>query len=305
MEQSQYTELAARIAQLKKERRAVIVAHNYQHDEVQDIADAVGDSFYLSRVCAQSDADVIVFCGVRFMAESAKILSPRKTVLLPEAQAGCPMADMVTPGDVLALRKAHPAAAVVCYINTSAEVKAECDICCTSSNAVRIVRSLPEKDVIFLPDKNLGSYVARQVPEKNVILFNGYCVTHNRFGLDELRTAREKFPDAPVAVHPECTAEVAARADFVGSTSGIIDYCRNTDAKRFIIGTEMGILHKLRSDNPGKEFFLLTPRLVCSNMKLTTLPSVLRALEENRTVIEVDEAVRRRAAGSLERMLRG
>ena len=304
MEESQYTELADRIAQLKKERNAVIVAHNYQNDEVQDIADAVGDSFYLSRICARSDADVIVFCGVRFMAESAKILSPHKTVLLPEAQAGCPMADMITAEDVRALRRAHPGAAVVCYINSSSEVKAECDICCTSSNAVRIVRSLPEKDVIFVPDKNLGGYVAGQVPEKNLILFSGYCVTHNRFGLDELRVAREKFPDAPVAVHPECAAEVAAGADFVGSTSEIIDYCRKTDAKRFIIGTEMGVLHKLRGDSPGKEFFLLTPRLVCRNMKLTTLRSVRRALEENRTVIEVDEAVRRRAAGCLERMLR-
>ena len=304
MEENQYTETAVRIAQLKKERHAVIVAHSYQHDEVQDIADAVGDSFYLSRVCARSDADVIVFCGVRFMAESAKILSPHKTVLLPEPQAGCPMADMVTPEDVRALRRAHPAAAVVCYINTSAAVKAESDICCTSSNAVRIVRSLSEKDVIFIPDKNLGAYVARQVPEKNVILFSGYCATHHRLGPDELRAAREKMPDAPVAVHPECAPEVAAAADFVGSTSEIIDYCRKTDAKRFLIGTEMGVLHKLRGDNPGKEFYLLTPRLVCRNMKLTTLSSVRRALEENRTVVEVDELVRRRAAGCLERMLR-
>lgn len=295
--------LPEEIRRLKQQRNAIIVAHIYQNDEVQDIADEVGDSFYLSRICAESDADVIVFCGVHFMAESAKILSPEKTVLLPEASAGCPMADTVTPEDVIRLRAQYPGAPVVCYINTSAEVKAECDICCTSSNAVRIVKSLPEREVIFVPDQNLGSYVAQQVPEKRLILFNGCCVTHNRFGADEVLAARRLYPDARIAVHPECQPAVCELADFVGSTSEIVAYCKENDSRRFVIGTEMGILHRLKADSPQKEFLLLTPRLVCSNMKMTTLPSVYRALAENRTVIEVDEKIRERAVGSLERML--
>lgn len=298
------TDLIDRIQRLKRERNAIIVAHNYQIDDVQDIADEVGDSFYLSRVCAQSDADVIVFCGVRFMAESAKILSPEKTVLLPEKSAGCPMADSITADDVRRLKAEHPGAPVVCYINTSADVKAECDVCCTSSNAVKIVKSLPEKEIIFVPDKNLGSYVAKQVPEKRLILFDGCCATHNRITTDEVAAARRAYPDAPVAVHPECPQEVCELADFVGSTSEIIDYCKNSDKKRFIIGTEMGIFHKLKSDNPDKEFYILTPRLVCTNMKLTTLESVYNALNENKHIIEVDEDVRRRASVCLERMLK-
>lgn len=296
-------ELTQEIKRLKTERGAVIVAHNYQIDEVQDIADYVGDSFYLSKICAQSDAKTIVFCGVRFMAESAKILSPRKTVLLPEANAGCPMADSITPEDVRRLKAEHPGAVVVCYINSSVEVKAECDICCTSSNAVRIVRGLKEKNVIFVPDQNLGDYVARQVPEKQFTLFNGCCITHHRVTMEELNAARALYPDAPVAVHPECSPAVVAAADFTGSTSEIIEFCGGNNAKRFIIGTEMGVLHKLKQDNPGKEFSLLTPRLICTNMKLTTLQSVYRALAENRTQIEVEENVRLRAHTCLERML--
>lgn len=295
--------LTEEIRRLKRERNAIIVAHSYQNDEVQDIADEVGDSFYLSRTCAESNADVIVFCGVRFMAESAKILSPEKTVLLPESSAGCPMADTVTPEDVVRLKERHPGAPVVCYINTTAEVKAECDICCTSSNAVHIVKDLPEHEVIFVPDQNLGSYVAEQVPEKRLFLFNGCCVTHNRFGAAEVQAARRLYPEAKIAVHPECKPEVCKLADFVGSTSEIIDYCKKSDGRRFVIGTEMGILHKLKADSPQKEFLLLTPRLVCSNMKLTTLQSVYRALAENRTVIEVEEGIRLRAVGCLERML--
>lgn len=298
------TGLINEIKRLKRERNAIIVAHNYQNDEVQDIADEVGDSFYLSRVCAKSDADVIVFCGVRFMAESAKILSPQKNVLLPEKSAGCPMADSITAKDVLRLKAEHPGAPVVCYINTSAQVKAECDICCTSSNAVRIVRDMPEKEIIFVPDKNLGSYVAKHVPEKKLILFDGCCVTHNRFGAGEVEAARRAFPGAPVAVHPECSQQVCDIADLVGSTSEIIDFCKKSDKTRFLIGTEMGVFHKLKNDNPEKEFYLLTPRLICSNMKLTTLKSVYGALKENKNIIEVDENVRLRASGCLERMLK-
>jgi quinolinate synthase len=291
------------IKRLKIERKALIVAHNYQNDEVQAIADAVGDSFYLSKLCASSESQIIVFCGVKFMAESAKILSPHKTILLPEANAGCPMADSITVEDVRKLKFDHPGAVVVCYINSSADVKAESDICCTSSNAIRIVRSIPEKDVVFIPDKNLGSFVAKNVPEKNLILFDGCCETHNRFGLRELEIARSEYPGIPVAVHPECRPEVVENSDFVGSTSEIIDYCRHSTAEAFIIGTEMGVLNKLRADSPTKKFYLLTPRLVCSNMKLTKLTSVERALRENRNDIQVDEAVRLQAITCLERML--
>lgn len=296
-------ELIREIKRLKAERNAVIVAHNYQIDEVQDIADYVGDSFYLSKICAQSPAETIVFCGVQFMAESAKILSPEKTVLLPEAHAGCPMAESITPEDVRKLKAEHPDAVVVCYINSSVEVKAECDICCTSSNAVRIVRGLKEKEIIFVPDRNLGSYVASQVPDKHLILFDGCCITHARVTMDELNAARTLYPDAPVAVHPECSPEIVAAADFAGSTSEIIEYCRQSSAKQILIGTEMGVLHKLKQDNPEKEFYLLTPRLLCTNMKKTTLQSVYRALAESRTQIEVEESIRLRARTCLERML--
>ncbi|MDR3551843.1 MAG: quinolinate synthase NadA [Clostridia bacterium] len=295
--------IAEQIQGLKKARNAVIVAHNYQNDEVQEIADAVGDSFYLSKLCATNPAQCIVFCGVGFMAESAKILSPQKTVLLPERQAGCPMADSVTVEDVRALKAQHPGAAVMCYINTSAEVKAECDVCCTSSNAVKIARALPQRDIIFVPDRNLGHFVAMQLPEKNFFVHDGCCVTHTRIGLRELEAARKKYPGAPVAVHPECPPELVDVADFTGSTSEIIDFCRRSPAQCILIGTEMGILHTLRKDNPQKEFILLSPRLVCSNMKMTTLESVRRSLDEGRYVVEVEESIRLRAKTCLERML--
>lgn len=303
MDELSASQMKDAIFDLKKQKNALIVAHNYQNDEVQDIADEVGDSFYLSKICAKSDADIIVFCGVKFMAESAKILSPHKTVLLPVPEAGCPMADSITAPDVRALKAAHPGAPVVCYINTTAAVKAECDVCCTSSNAVKIVRSLTEREIIFLPDKNLGSYVAGKVPEKTIHLFNGCCVTHNRFGAGEVAAAKKANPGAPVAVHPECAPDVVRAADFVGSTSEIIDFCRKTPAKAVIIGTEMGVLNKLKHDNPEKTFPLVTPRLVCSNMKLTTLKSVYEALKEGKHKIEVEESVRLKAKTCLERML--
>ena len=212
------------ILELKKQRNAVIVAHNYQVDEVQKIADILGDSFALSRYCASSPHETIVFCGVHFMAESAKILSPQKTVLLPEINAGCPMADMVNAEDIRQLRKIYPNAAVVCYINTTAEVKAECEICCTSSNAVQVIRSLKEKDIIFVPDMNLGNYIARMVPEKNMIIWNGFCITHHRVTSDDVLNARAVHPDALVLVHPECRPDVVDMADFVGSTKQIMDF---------------------------------------------------------------------------------
>jgi len=296
-------ELVNRIKELKEKRRAVIVAHNYQVDDVQEIADMVGDSFALSKYCASSKADTIVFCGVHFMAESAKILSPDKTVLLPVLDAGCPMADMVTAEALREVKKRHPGAAVVCYINSSAEVKAESDICCTSSNAVNVVRSVKEKDIIFVPDKNLGSYIAKKVPEKNIILWEGFCITHHRIKADEAKKIKELYPDALLLVHPECRPEVVALADFVGSTKKIIEFASQSNSSRFIIGTEMGVLYKLKKDNPQKTFYLMSQGLVCANMKKTRLEDVYNALNEMKYSIELDEDIRIRAKKSLDRML--
>lgn len=297
-------QLIEEIKKLKKERNATIVAHSYQIDEVQDIADVVGDSFALSKYCASSDADVIVFCGVHFMAESAKILSPQKTVLLPEKDAGCPMADMVTADDVRRLKSQHPGAVVVCYINSSADVKAESDVCCTSSNAVKVVESIEEKDIIFVPDKNLGSYVAKMVPDKNVILWDGYCITHHRVKIDEVKKVRELHPDAELLVHPECQPEVVESADFVGSTKQIIDHATQSSGSKFIIGTEMGVLYKLRKDNPEKTFYLLSQGMICVNMKKTTLESIYNSLKQMENKIELKEDVRVRAKKALDRMLK-
>jgi len=291
------------INRLKKEKNAVIVAHNYQIDEVQDIADLVGDSFALSKFCANSNADVIVFCGVHFMAESAKIISPKKTVILPEKHAGCPMADMVTAEALKKKKVEHPGAAVVCYINSSAEVKAESDICCTSSNAVNVVNSLEQKDIIFVPDENLGSYIAEKLPHKNIILWNGYCITHHKIKKDDVLLAKEKHPEAILLVHPECRKEIVDLANFVGSTKQIIDYAATSDAKEFIIGTEMGIMHKLKMESPDKKFYLMSPGLICPNMKKTTLDSILHSLQTMTEKIELDEDVRIRARKSLDRML--
>ncbi|HHV30679.1 quinolinate synthase NadA [Acetivibrio mesophilus] len=297
-------ELIEKINELKKEKNAVIVAHNYQNDEVQEVADVIGDSLALSRYCADNDKDVIVFCGVHFMAESAKILSPSKTVLLPEIDAGCPMADMVTADALKEEKKKHPGAVVVCYVNSSAEVKAESDICCTSSNAIEVVKSIPEKDILFVPDKNLGSYVAQKVPEKNIILWEGYCITHHRVNLDQIKEIRNIHPDALLLVHPECQKEIWEQADFVGSTKQIIDFARESGHSKFIIGTEMGIMYKLKKDNPDKSFYLLSQGLVCPNMKKTTLKSVYTALNEMKYEIKLDEDVRLNAKKALDRMLR-
>lgn len=291
------------IEALKKERDAVIVAHSYQVGEVQDVADMVGDSFALSKFCAEDPHPVIVFCGVKFMAESAKILSPQKTVLLPEITAGCPMADMVTPEDIDEMRAKHPGAAVVCYVNTTAETKAKCDICCTSSNALKVIRSLPQKDIIFMPDKNLGGYIAQQVPEKNIILWPGYCITHERTTVDDVTNARANHPEAVLLAHPECPADVVAEADFVGSTKQIIDFAKNAPGQKFIIGTEMGIFHQLQNDSPDKQFYLLSAGLICPNMKKTQLESVYEALKNMQYKIELAPEVIEKARASLERML--
>jgi len=297
-----------RIKKLKEKQNAIILAHFYQPGDVQDIADMVGDSYGLAKKSAENKADVIIFCGVKFMAESAKILSPEKTVILPAMDAGCPMADMVTAEDVIKLKEQYPKAAFVCYVNTSAEVKAECDVCCTSSNAVNIVRTLEQQQIVFLPDANLASFVAKQCPEKEVIAYNGYCIVHKRITPEEVLEVKALHPDAPFLVHPECTKEVVALADFVGSTAQIIKHATESESQKLIIGTEEGILHKLRQENPNKDFIIASNRFVCANMKKNSLQHVLKALEDldagiSENIIELDEDIIKRAARSLDKML--
>ncbi len=290
-----------RIKRLKKEKNAIILAHFYQPDEVQEIADYVGDSLELSRFAKDCAQEVIVLCGVWFMAGSAKLLSPHKTVLIPNKRAGCPMADMVTPEDVINLRKKHPNSAVVTYVNSSVEVKAVSDICCTSSNAVRVVNSLPNEEIIFVPDRNLGSYVSR-FTDKKMILFNGYCPTHNRIFAEHMDTARREHPNAKILVHPECAPEIIDAADFVGSTAQIINYVSSSDEKEFVIGTEQGILYPLRQKNPDKTFYMLSENFICPNMKKTTIEDVENALASMETEIKLDADIIERASKSLFRM---
>lgn len=298
-----HDKLVRKIMELKEKRGAVIAAHNYQADEIQGIADITGDSFALARYCARNDAKVIVLCGVRFMAESAAILSPAKTVLLPEPDAGCPMADMVAAEALREEKKRRPGAAVVCYINSSAEVKAESDICCTSSNAVDVVRAVAQKDVIFVPDMNLGAYISAKVPERRFFLWDGYCPVHHAIDAGDVERARKLHPQALLLVHPECRPEVANAADFVGSTRQIIDYVAESGSTEFVIGTERGVLYSMKKDNPGKVFHLLSTSLACPDMKKTTLASVYNALNEMRYVVKLDEEIRVRAEKALNRML--
>jgi len=291
------------IQRLKKEKNAVILAHNYQIPEVQDIADIVGDSLKLSQEAARTEADRIVFCGVHFMAESAKILSPTKKVLLPAIDAGCPMADMITAEDLRALKAKYPGVPVVCYVNSSAEVKAECDITCTSSNATQVVESLKTDRVIFAPDRNLGQYVQSQLPQTEFINWDGFCITHERLREEEILAVKVAKPGVKILVHPECNPIVVGHADFVGSTSAIIAYARESEDQSFIIGTEMGILHTLRKENPDKTFYLLSPSLVCYNMKKTTLEDVYLALRDDQYEITVEESIRLKAYAALKRMI--
>ena len=300
----QYIEnLKKRITELKKERNAVIIVHNYQRDEVQDIADITGDSLGLSKAAVKIDADVIVFCGVHFMAETAYILNPTKTVLLPVKEAGCPMADMITPETLRQMKNKYPNVPVVCYVNTAAVIKAESDICCTSRNAVEVVASLKEKQVIFVPDKNLGCYVQSQLPDKEIILWEGFCPTHIRVLPDQVQAAKKLYPEAEFIAHPECTPDVLALADEVTSTGGMIEYVKNSNKKEFIIGTEMGMLYRLKEDNPDKRFYLPTDHLLCASMKLTTLGWVAHSLELMVEKIVVPEDIRKKAYKSVERML--
>lgn len=291
------------IKRLKDEKKAIILAHYYQTEDIQDVADFVGDSYALSKKARDNDAETIVFCGVKFMAESAKLLSPHKKVLLPVMEAGCPMADMVTPDDISELRAKYPGAAVVAYMNSTTQVKAVSDICVTSSNAVRIIKSLDEKQIIFVPDQNLASFVAAQVSEKEIIPFHGYCIVHHRVGEADVDSAVSAIPDALLLVHPECPPSVVKRADYVGSTAGIIEYARKSAGKRFIIGTEVGILHVLKRENPDKQFFLLSPKLLCANMKKTKIADVLDALRYERHEITLSEDIIEKAKSSLDRML--
>ncbi len=290
------------IRRLAEERNALLLAHNYQRDEIQEIADITGDSLGLSMEAARTDKDVIVFCGVHFMAESASILAPQKIVLLPRPDAGCPMADMVTPEGLREVKARHPGAPVVTYVNSSAAVKAESDICCTSSNAVNVVNSLEDKEVILVPDRNLGRYIADRT-DKVCHFWEGYCPTHDRLETAEVNRAKQEHPDALFVAHPECTPDVLELADHICSTSGMYEYCRRSPNRKFIIGTEAGILYRLRKENPEKEFILPTSKLICPNMKLTSLEDVLHSLQTLSPEITVPLAVRERARITLDRML--
>jgi len=296
-------DIKQQIRALLAAHNAVLLAHNYMRDEVQEIADITGDSLALSMEAAKTGADVIVFCGVHFMAESAAILSPGKKVLLPRPDAGCPMADMVTVEELEALKGEHPGVPVVTYVNSSAEIKAHSDICCTSANALKVVRSLKEDELIFVPDRNLGRWVARFVPEKRFIFWEGFCPTHERMTVEAVMQKKSEHPDALFICHPESAPGVSALADHVCSTSGMYDYCRASSARKFIIGTEAGILYKLRLENPGKEFILASPALICPNMKLTSLEDVLYSLQTMSPVVAVAEEVRVKARQALDRML--
>ena len=295
-------ELVEKIGELRRQLKAIILAHNYQREEIQDIADILGDSLGLSQEAARADAEVIVFCGVHFMAESASILSPEKTVILPRADAGCPLADMITAEALRRKKAENPDATVVCYVNSSAETKAESDICCTSANAVRVVNSVKEEAVIFIPDKNLGHFVAQNTTKK-VILWEGYCPIHHWVTAEEVMKAREAHPRAAVVVHPECQPEVIKLANHVCSTSGMISYAKKVDTDELIIGTEIGMLYRLRKEVPEKRFYIASPRLICPNMKKTSLISVLTAMENLSPVIKVEEPIRSRAKLALDRML--
>jgi quinolinate synthase len=296
------TALVGRIQALREERDAIILAHNYQVGPVQDIADLVGDSLELSRAAASMEGRVIVFCGVDFMAETAAILSPEKTVLLPAADACCPMAEMITAGELRMARERYPDAAVVAYVNTTAGVKAESDICCTSANAVEVVESLDEDRVIFVPDRNLALYVAR-FSEKEIIPWEGYCIVHDRFTPADVRAARSLHPGAELIVHPECRPEVIDLADGVFSTSGIIRHACTAPGREFIIGTEIGILHRLRKECPGKRCHPLSENAVCVNMKKTDLAKVYDALDRMELRVTVPEKIARRARRAIDRML--
>ncbi|NCB91416.1 MAG: quinolinate synthase NadA [Clostridia bacterium] len=291
------------IQALKKERNAIILAHYYVPDEVQEIADHIGDSYYLSKTAAATDADVLVLCGVSFMGESAKILNPEKTVLMPDAAADCPMAHMADIPYIERLKKQYDDLAVVCYINSTAELKSHSDVCVTSANALTIVKALPNKNIFFVPDENLGKYIASKVPEKNFLFNDGRCPIHAQLTRKALEDAKSEHPEAKVLIHPECTPDVLALADYIGSTTGIIKYCGECTADSFIICTEKGVFYELNKQNPNKKFYLANESLCCPDMKLITLPKILDVLKNNTNQVTVDANLRKDCLIPLQRML--
>jgi len=296
-------EIVNRIKELKEKRKAVILAHNYQIGEVQDVADFVGDSLQLSQKAAKiKEADVIIFCGVHFMAETAAILSPDKTVLIPEIKAGCPMADMITDSELIEWKKRYPGRRAVCYVNTTAEVKAECDICCTSSNALKVVNSVDGDEVLFAPDKNLAAYVGR-FTEKKIIPWDGYCYVHHRILVRDLKEKKRLYPEAEVWAHPECRPEVIDMSDKVLSTGKMIIEARKTEKKEIIVATESGIIYRMKKENPDKNFYPAKDMALCANMKKINLMKVLRSLEEMIYRIEVPRVISQRARGAIQRMI--
>ena len=294
-------QLSEKILKLKKEKNAIILAHLYQIPEIQEIADYVGDSYYLSQVARDAKEDLIIFCGVKFLVESAKVLSPEKTVILPVPNAGCPMADMAEVEDVEEMIKKYPDAFKVCYINSSYEVKALCDASVTSSSALNIIKNIPNKQILFLPDQNLGGYISEFFPEKEFILWRGFCPTHHRITAEDIIKAKEEHPNVKVLSHPECSKEVRDLSDYIGSTSGIINYATECEDKEFIIATEEGVLHQLKKKNPDKKFYF-PEVMVCPNMKKTSLQDVYDALDGKKEEVILDEEIRKKALTSLENM---
>lgn len=291
------------ILKLKKEKNAVILGHCYQNIEIDEVADYVGDSLYLSQMAAKTDADIIVFAGVYFMAQTAKIISPNKKVLLPNMQSGCLMADMIDLKQLREFKAQHSEMPVVCYVNSTAEVKSECDICCTSSNAVKIVDSLKAKEIMFVPDTYLGKWVENQLGNVKVNTFTGFCPTHLRIKPEDIDAAREKYPNALVLAHPECHKEVCLRADYVGSTTGIMKYAMESDKKQFVIATEKGVVDRLQRDCKDKEFILIKDNIVCPNMKRNSLEDIYNVLKNETNEITVDEEMAKKALKCINRML--
>lgn len=296
-------ELIQKINKLKKDKNAVILAHCYQNVEIDEVADFVGDSLYLSQMAAKTDADIILFAGVYFMAQTAKILCPNKKVLLPRLESGCRMADMISLNQLREFKSKYPNIPSVCYINSTAEVKSECDICCTSSNALKIVKSLNAKEILFLPDTYLGKWVEKQLGNVNVITYPGFCPTHLQIRPQDIDEARRKYPDALILAHPECHMTVSEKADFVGSTTAIMNFAAKSDKKQFVIATEKGVVDRLRRDYPEKEFILIKDNIICPNMKWHNLIDIYNSLENEEHEIQVDEEIASKALKCIDRML--
>ena len=296
--------LVEEIKKLKEEKNAIILAHSYQNIEIDEVADFVGDSLYLSRRAKDTNADIIVFAGVYFMAQTAKIISPEKKVLLPNINAGCLMADMINHEQMVKFKEPYPNTPVVCYINSTAEVKAECDICCTSSNALEIVKSLNSKRVLFIPDANLGKWVESKLDGVEVITYDGNCPVHNNIDTQDILDARKKYPNAKILIHPECKPEVSKLGDYVGSTSGIIDYVKAHKDTQYVIVTEKGVADRLKRDYPDREFILIKNDMLCESMKLTSLEEIKYSLEHEVNEITLDEDIRLKSASCIKRMLK-